>query len=140
MAIAASETQNLNERRKPLALTNPLLAKESVLLPQPNVEDVTYEHLSLNLPSLATNALDVVSRIAVEKDSKETAEDGNVPTMDNDIPNIPSEEDIPALPDNTDTTHQNEEGIPAIRNDEDVPAVPNDEDVPEIPNDENENN
>ena len=136
MAIAASETQNLNERRKPLALTNPLLAKESVLLPQPNVEDVTYEHLSLNLPSLATNALDVVSRIAVEKDSKETAEDGNVPTMDNDIPNIPSEEDIPALPDNTDTTHQNEEGIPAIRNDEDVPAVPNDEDVPEIPNDE----
>ena len=41
MAVAAREVQSLNERRKPLALTNPLLAKESVLLPEPNVENVT---------------------------------------------------------------------------------------------------
>lgn len=66
MAVAASEVQNLEERRKPLALTNPLLAKESVLLPLPSVEDLTYEHLSLNLPSIAVNALDAVSRITVE--------------------------------------------------------------------------
>lgn len=64
VAVAASEVQNMDERRKPLAATNPLLAKESVLLPEPNVENVTYEHLSLNLPSIAINALDAVSRIA----------------------------------------------------------------------------
>ena len=57
MAVAAGEVQSLDDRRKPLALTNPLLAKESVLLPEPNVESVTYEHLSLNLPSIAVNAL-----------------------------------------------------------------------------------
>lgn len=49
MAVAAGEVQSLDDRRKPLALTNPLLAKESVLLPEPNVESVTYEHLSLTL-------------------------------------------------------------------------------------------
>lgn len=69
MAVAAGEVQSLDDRRKPLALTNPLLAKESVLLPEPNVESVTYEHLSLNLPSIAVNALDAVSRITVEEDN-----------------------------------------------------------------------
>ena len=71
VAVAASEVQGMDERRKPLAVTNPLLAKESVLLPQPSVEDVTYEHLSLNLPSIAVNALDAVSRIAAEADQPE---------------------------------------------------------------------
>lgn len=70
MAVAASEVQSLDDRRKPLASTNPLLAKESILLPEPSVEDVTYEHLSLNLPSIAVNALDSVSRISVTNESK----------------------------------------------------------------------
>lgn len=69
VAVAASEVQSLNDRRKPLAITNPLLAKESVLLPEPNVEALTFEHLSLNLPSIAVNALDEVSRIAVDGES-----------------------------------------------------------------------
>ena len=71
MAVAASEVQTLDKRRKPLASTNPLLAKESVLLPEPNVENLTYEHLSLNLPSLAINALDEVSRISIEGKQEE---------------------------------------------------------------------
>lgn len=102
MAVAASEVQNLDERRKPLAVTNPLLAKESVLLPEPNVEEVTYEHLSLNLPSIAVNALDAVSRIAVES---QAAED--------EIPNL-SEDDEDAIPD-----------LP--ENDEELPDLPDDE-------------
>lgn len=64
VAVACSEVHRLDERRKPLAFTNPLLAKESILLPQPSIENITYEHLSLNLPSIAINALDSVSRIA----------------------------------------------------------------------------
>ncbi len=77
MAVAASEVQALDERRKPLAATNPLLAKESVMLPEPNVEAVTYEHLSLNLPSIAVNSLDAVSRIAVETQEQEEEETEN---------------------------------------------------------------
>jgi hypothetical protein len=96
MAVAAGEVQSLDERRKPLALTNPLLAKEAALLPEPNVESVTYEHLSLNLPSIAINALDAVSRITVE--------DENTPNMpveamseiledeETEIPDIPTED------------------------------------------------
>ena len=111
MAVAAGEVQSLDERRKPLALTNPLLAKESVLLPEPNVESVTYEHLSLNLPSIAVNALDAVSRITVEEEN---------------TPNIPEEdgEMIPELPD---------EDMPEIPDDEEI-------EIPDIPTDEDNNN
>lgn len=93
MAVAASEVQGLEERRKPLAVANPLLAKESVLLPEPSVEDITREHLSLNLPSLAVNALDAVSRIALvpedeaEEDEEEYEEGYEDEENDEDIEN-----------------------------------------------------
>lgn len=111
MAVAAGEVQSLDDRRKPLALTNPLLAKESVLLPEPNVENVTYEHLSLNLPSIAVNALDAVSRITVEEEN---------------TPNIPEEDSemVPELPD---------EDMPEIPEDEET-------EIPDIPTEEDNNN
>lgn len=111
MAVAAGEVQSLDDRRKPLALTNPLLAKESVLLPEPNVESVTYEHLSLNLPSIAVNALDAVSRITVEEEN---------------TPSIPEEDSemIPELPD---------EDMPEIPEDEEP-------EIPDIPTEEDNNN
>ena len=82
MAVAAGEVHSLDERRKPLAATNPLLAKESVLLPPPSVESITYEHLSLNLPSLAVNALDTVSRIAVGNPQSAPADNDEPATAD----------------------------------------------------------
>lgn len=101
MAVAASEVQSLDDRRKPLALTNPLLAKESVLLPEPSVEDVTYEHLSLNLPSIAVNALDAVSRISVTTDNiaDGVVDEAEIPTIPTDvaIPEVP-EDEIPEIP------------------------------------------
>lgn len=101
MAVAAGEVQSLDDRRKPLALTNPLLAKESVLLPEPNVESVTYEHLSLNLPSIAVNALDAVSRITVEEENMPSIpeEDGEmIPELpDEDMPEIPADEETEIL-------------------------------------------
>ena len=101
VAVAAAEVQNLDPRRKPLAFTNPLLAKESELLPEPNVESLTYEHLSLNLPSIAVNALDAVSRITVEGMAEESSEDDEIPDVPDDydyededeIPDIPEEEE-----------------------------------------------
>jgi len=56
-AVAASESQTLDERRKPLISVNPLFAKNSEMPPVPSVEDLMYEHISLNLPIIAKNAL-----------------------------------------------------------------------------------
>ena len=127
MAVAASEVQNLDERRKPLALTNPLLAKESVLLPEPSVEEMTYEHLSLNLPSIAVNALDAVSRIAVE-DEKQTSKNDDMLGEQNDVLSIPENDEamMPSIPEDED---------------EDAPDIPEDEDdeIPSIPEDEESN-
>ena len=58
VAVAASEIHELDERRKALAVVNPLLAKSSELPPRPEVENITFEHISLNLPVMAKNALD----------------------------------------------------------------------------------
>jgi hypothetical protein len=57
-AVAASEIHDLDDRRKPLALVNPLFAKVSELPPTPQVEAITFEHISLNLPAIAKNALE----------------------------------------------------------------------------------
>jgi hypothetical protein len=58
VAVAADEVRDLNDRRKPLALVNPLFAKSSELPPAPNVEAITFEHIALNLPIIAKNALE----------------------------------------------------------------------------------
>jgi hypothetical protein len=57
LAVAASEVRDLDNRRRPLASVNPLFAKISELPPIPSIEDVTFEHISLNLPNIARNAL-----------------------------------------------------------------------------------
>lgn len=57
IAVAASEVRDLDERRKPLSIVNPLFAKVADLPPTPNVENITFEHISLNLPNIAKNAL-----------------------------------------------------------------------------------
>lgn len=57
VAVAASEISQLDERRKTLATVNPLLAKSSSLLPEPNIEPVTMEHISINLPAMAKRTL-----------------------------------------------------------------------------------
>lgn len=150
MAVAASEVQNLDERRKPLASTNPLLAKESVMLPQPSVEEMTYEHLSLNLPSIAVNALDAVSRIAVENDILAAADENEdmIPDspellkddeeLNDDIPDIPeddNEEGDENLPDIPEDDEEEEENLQDIPEDEEE-----DENLPDIPEEEGDNN
>lgn len=56
-AVAAHDVHELEERRKPLITINPLFAKISEMPPFPSVEDITYEHFSINLPVIAKNAL-----------------------------------------------------------------------------------
>ena len=68
VAVAISEVHSLDERRKSLAEVSPLFAKTSELPPQPKVEEITFEHLSLNLPYIAQNALDELSAKEVAKE------------------------------------------------------------------------
>lgn len=72
VAVAAGEIHSLDDRRKSLANVNPLFAKKSDLPPQPNVEDITFEHISLNLPIIAKNALDELNKTASETDKNST--------------------------------------------------------------------
>lgn len=67
VAVAASEVSDLDERRKPLAVANPLLAKEAGILPEPSMEDLTFQHLSLDLPNIALNSIDAISRINLQE-------------------------------------------------------------------------
>ena len=57
IAVAADEVHDFDVRRKPLITVNPLFAKTSDLPPTPSVEDITFEHISLNLPNIAKSTL-----------------------------------------------------------------------------------
>ena len=74
MAIASDEVSLLDDRRKQLAHSNPLLAKESKLPPEPNVEDITFEHLSINLPSMAKNALEELDGMILNNEPSDTSD------------------------------------------------------------------
>jgi hypothetical protein len=56
-AVAASEVHDIDARRRPLILVNPLFAKTSELPPEPGTESVLDEHMMIHLPGLARNAL-----------------------------------------------------------------------------------
>jgi hypothetical protein len=73
VAIATKEIHELDDRRKPLATVNPLFAKQSELPPSPNIEDITFEHIALNLPVIAKNALEELSgkEIVTSEDTEE---------------------------------------------------------------------
>lgn len=74
IAVAANEVRDLDDRRKPLASVNPLFAKTSELPPVPQVEDITFEHISLNLPNIAKSALQELGGVPIKEEpqNKET--------------------------------------------------------------------
>jgi hypothetical protein len=83
VAVATNEIHDLDQRRKPLAAVNPLFAKVSELPPTPNVEEVTFEHISLNLPVIAKNALEELGETEEEKgETVEVVEEGKVDEVD----------------------------------------------------------
>jgi len=74
LAVAADEIHDLDARRKPLAIVNPLFAKTSDLPPAPQVEEITFEHISLNLPIIAKNALDELNEEKTDIQEEEKVE------------------------------------------------------------------
>ena len=76
-AVASGRVNQLDARRMPLASVNPFFAETSELPPPPSIEDVTYEHMSINLPKIAKAALDELrgnNEPTKEEDETETSE------------------------------------------------------------------
>jgi len=57
IAVADSEIHSFDPRRKPLVSINAHFAKTSELPPEPSIEAIVHEHMSLNLPIIAKNTL-----------------------------------------------------------------------------------
>lgn len=87
-AVAANEIHSLDSRRQPLANVNPLFAKSSNLPPQPKVEDIAYEHMALNLPAIAREAL--ASLCEMENMARATGAEAAADNAGNDNENQPS--------------------------------------------------
>ncbi|WP_291105006.1 hypothetical protein [Dysgonomonas sp. UBA7630] len=82
IAVAANEVRDLDDRRKPLASVNALFAKISELPPVPQVEDIIFEHISLNLPNIAKSALQELGGVPIKeepqnKENKDHASEDN---------------------------------------------------------------
>ena len=65
-AVAAQNVSHLEDRRKPLAEVNPLLAQNSDLPPVPDVDALAYEYAGMNLNAMAQEALEELEEAAKE--------------------------------------------------------------------------
>lgn len=133
-ATASSEAATFEERRKGLATANPLLAKRSELPPEPNIEAVTFEQLSINLPSIAKIRLEETAKMpATPSKAPATPVSEVTEPMPSDEPEEESTEtasrDLPPIP-GTDT-----DPLPEDENEEDIEEMDDDEDV-EVDDDE----
>jgi len=82
-AVASNSLYELEERRKPLISVNPLFAKVSVMPPEPNVEALTFEHISINLLKIARNTLKGLNKdlnIQMENEVEEKERMSNLET------------------------------------------------------------
>lgn len=116
VAVATGEIHDLDDRRKSLVNVNPLFAKKSDLPPQPNVEDITFEHISLNLPAIAKNALDELNKTTEttyhDSDSMFDAPADESETLLEETEPIEffDEEETPSIHDDTEIPYISEEG------------------------------
>lgn len=107
-AVAAGEVHELDERRKPLISVNPLFAKTSEMPPKPNIEDITFEHISLNLPNIARNTLkeldedmidDAEDDIELENQVPMDEKNAKVDKEDKEIETFEDKDNIVEIPD-----------------------------------------
>ncbi len=62
-AVAADNVNLLDNRRKPLAEVNPLLAQNAELPPEPSIEKDAYEYAGINLNAVAKEALNELNTV-----------------------------------------------------------------------------
>ncbi|MCD8178373.1 MAG: hypothetical protein LUE98_13500 [Tannerellaceae bacterium] len=128
LAVAADEIHDLDARRKPLATVNPLFAKKSDLPPVPQVEDITFEHISLNLPIIVKNALDELNDQSNENE-EETVEDLLETPIITEEPVEDSEEDVVC----SDTEEAPEDSVEEEIEEDETPEFAPDNDDEEEP-------
>lgn len=73
-AVASGRVNQLDARRMSLATVNPFFAETAELPPPPSIEEITHEHMTINLPMIARAALDELSGKGDFKDDKGTTE------------------------------------------------------------------
>jgi len=99
VAVATNEVHELDDRRRPLASVNPLFAKVSELPPIPSVENITFEHISLNLPIIAKNALNELEEYEISEtvlpEEPRPEDESEEPLFSEDLPPVAEEENIP---------------------------------------------
>lgn len=93
-AVAAGEVNQLDNRRKPLAAANPLLAKQADMPPTPNVDEITFEYLNLDLPEIADQALRDLANAPIENSDEAMAESEPMPEAEETTAKKPVEEPV----------------------------------------------
>ena len=109
-AVAAENVNLLDERRKPLAEVNPLLAQNSELPPEPSIEKEAYEYAGINLNAVAKEALDELDEVehsSVSHDATEPQEDDVV--QEPEVQQMADESQEPELPQESDESQDEEE-------------------------------
>lgn len=109
-AVAAENVNLLDERRKPLAEVNPLLAQNSELPPEPSIEKEAYEYAGINLNAVAKEALDELDEVEHTSVSHETTEpqDDDV-AQEPDAQQMADESQEPEQPQEPDESQDEEE-------------------------------
>lgn len=94
-SVAMNEMNDLDARRRPLALVNPLFARGSELLPTPSFEGLVDEHFAINLPAMAKNSLRDLENAAASPEP-ETPVAGEAPGQPEQDDIMFLDEDMPA--------------------------------------------
>lgn len=96
-AVARDTVDKLEDRRKPLAEINPLLAKTSELPPEPSIEEQTYEHVAVDLNAVAKDAINDIDDISSQgvPTEESTPADTETPTEPAETPAEPEPTDEP---------------------------------------------
>lgn len=122
-AVAAENVNLLDERRKPLAEVNPLLAQNSELPPEPSIEKEAYEYAGINLNAVAKEALDELDEVehsSVSHDATEPQEDDVV--QEPEVQQMADESQEPELPQESDES-QDEENDSETQDEEEIVTV-----------------
>lgn len=122
-AVAAENVNLLDERRKPLAEVNPLLAQNSELPPEPSIEKEAYEYAGINLNAVAKEALDELDEAehsSVSHDATEPQEDEVV--QEPEVQQMADESQESELPQKSDES-QDEENDSKSQDEEEIVTV-----------------
>lgn len=122
VATASSEVNELDDRRKALASVNPKLAKDSELLPEPHIDPITHEHMSINLVASVREAMNALNSIpepeipetpqppvVPSEGSEESTEEEETPEVENETPQYPQPPLVPGVEESEEEDSEEEE-------------------------------